>query len=168
MAKRFGRNQKRRMREEIAHLEKKVIEGESWRNKSLSLEGRLVNWARSMNSYLGSEHPLNEQIHKIMLQRVPYLDERLRFSGRRSLQHAMDINLSDFTTTCEYINAVLHIVNVHRDKVPHSVRVELLSPDQRSYYAIDESWLKNGRKDPKFINWMSEEIAVRLSEHVSK
>lgn len=168
MSKRFGRNQKRKMREQIAHLEKKAIEGDWWRTESLSLESRLVNWARSMNSYLGSDHPLNERIHKITLQRVPYLEERLRFNKPLTLQKAMDINLSDFSTACEYIDTVLHVVNVHRDKVSHSVRVELLSPDQRSYFAIDESELKNGRRDPRFIHWMSEEIASRLSEHVSQ
>jgi hypothetical protein len=164
MSKRFGRNQKRKMREEMTRLKE---EHRYSTIKALNLESRMSLWARQMNSYLGPSHPLNERIQTIVLSRNPVLSDRYRFMKPISFQEIMNQSLEDISIARDYIETVLHLVSVRKDDIGYSVIAELVSQDKQCYYAIDESYLKNGRQDPRFVHWLSKELAVKLSEHIS-
>lgn len=173
MSKRFGRNQKRKMREELSNLEYLKNESEGlknyYRDKFHDYELRLTSWAKRMNHLVGPEHPLNEEIHRIFLKRNPNIHERFKFMKptRLSLTDALDKSLSDPYIASEFIQTVLHTVDLRRDTNTFRVIVQLLAPDKQCYYAIDDQILYEGRTDPKFIYWLSESIAHKLSEHIA-
>jgi hypothetical protein len=164
MSKRFGRNQKRRMREEMTRLQRQSYADSV---KAFNLQSRMVSWAKSMKSYVGTHHPLNEEVERIMLQRCPHLQERYRFMAPVKLSTLLDQSLNYLDVAQEYIQTVLHVVSIRRDEIRPSIIAELVSPDKQCFYAIDEDFLNQGRKDSKFVHWLSDELAIKLASHIS-
>jgi ribosomal protein S10 len=170
MAKRFGRNQKRKMRSEIERLHRVDSDRQKWMYKALNTESRLISWAKRMNSIIGPEHPLNESVQRIMVQRVPNIYEKYRFreSYRMNISDALTAAMISPEIALNYIKTVLHVIDVQRDKITPSVTVKLMAPDKQCYYAIDEQELQEGRRDSRFVQWISDELALKLSAFISE
>lgn len=171
MSKRFGRNQKRKLKAELEKLQVIATERDYLHQRLRSVETRLNTWAQTMNHHLGSLHPLNEVVKQQYLQRVPFVEERYRFQAIPDFNAVMKDVLSHHSlsteATCKYIETVLHQVSFRRDIAGCRVIAELIAPDKQCYYAIDDQMLYEGRTDPRFIKWLSDEIAQGLSCHIA-
>jgi hypothetical protein len=162
------------MREEIARLDmsrERAIEHEQATSiRANQLEARLRQWARAINSQLGPEHPLNERIYEMTAQRAPRVNELTRFAERPrlSLCEVMDRSLSDITVSIAYVEAVTHLVELEPERFGFSVRALLQSRDGSTAYLIDRQVLRDGRRDPRFVEWVSKEIARKLSRQLAE
>jgi hypothetical protein len=173
VSKRFGRNQRRKLREQIQTEAERVqfMQGQQMMlsDRIRGLEGRLTNWARAINSQLGPEHPMNERIYEMVVERLPYANEIRRFAEtpRFSSQEAMSRTLEDASVALTYVEAVTHLVELEPARFGFSVRALLHSRDGSTAYMIDRQVLRDGRRDPRFVQWLANELAEKLSRQLA-
>lgn len=172
--KRFGRNQRRKLREQVAALEAAGADlARSTKELVVEkrvLQDRLIEWARSIHSQLGPEHPFNEDIAEMLQGYLPRLVEFTRFveQPRASFHQRVGVSLACGSVALRYVNAVTHLVELYPDRVDYTIRVVLRGPDDASAYLIDLRELQKGRSDPRFVKWIAAEIARKLGHHLAK
>ena len=118
MSRRFGRNQRRRMREEIALLqtvvEHHVAAMGMWRDKSQAAERKLANAeARAFERFMADKDRyeyicarMADQVAKVAGENLkPYAEELMRAANRHRPMVAFDATVMDFPF-CETVLTV--------------------------------------------------------------
>jgi hypothetical protein len=128
MASRFGRNQRRKMREQIAQLNKQHTSETEARKLAESYERetryRLDAWAADIRNLLGNDSVFNERYQSLVAHTsmAPYMriPKPLRTIDVSVGRPAMEMIASD-----EAILAAIWRINMDRDQFTGMVRVEL-------------------------------------------
>lgn len=173
MSRRYGRNQRRHHREQIVQLKQDAARLTSQADEAAaairSLERRILRWARVIVSNLGDDHPFNEEARKLRVNSG-------FGSGRFSIPARVHLSFRDVLSApwsqpmaAEVIDLVLHRVEVDHEVggMPRAIIKLISGNSDRAYYAIDEMHLMDGRKDPRFIEYLVEEVAMGLARHLS-
>lgn len=174
MSKRFGRNQKRKLRADVERFrgaaDRLADKVTAETRRYGELEGRVEDWSRAILSQLGPGHPFNERIMELVEKRLPELYERRRFSppGREMTSYqTLERHTAHPRVAQAIIEAVAHLVEVGADRVTPTVRCIIRAPDKSAAYMIDERALQDGRRDPRFVTWISREVARKLAQHLT-
>lgn len=137
MSKRFGRNQKRKLRES---LEGRIKVSES---RSRDLEDRLSVWARDIVSLMGHDSAFNERI------------AIKEFHGDRYSYSRFPMVSLDFGKSAYYVDNIIQAaiwrLNVTRDEYQDKIRVLLSNRNGDSVgyvVSIDHRWTD---KDARYI-----------------
>ena len=166
MAKRFGRNQKRRLREE-AQTEINRFKGIALeeQKKFLRYTSEIESWARDIVHHFGSDSVFNKNLKRIRVSHVPSPYYNLGASSRIKLPNTFD-NEVPFATSYEIIRALVLSLRVYDEPRDHRVYVQLESPDGKCYMAVDKQTLHD--MPPRVVNELAVHIANELSQHVGK
>lgn len=137
MSKRFGRNQRRKMRAQLADIqdkfEKAVVTGCDERRRANELAGRLERWARDIQNLLGHESAFNEQVRRMEVESLRSFDGRLRLSPQRDIARfdpVSEISVAYQGSVSSIIEAAIYVANVSSELRGHmreQVRILLQS-----------------------------------------
>jgi hypothetical protein len=172
MGSRYGRNQKRHHRERIAALEGALLETAGvmtfQRNRADRLQSRIADWTTRIRRVCGEHHPFNEHVEEMAVQRIePYF--RIGKPIRFSFSEAMSLEPEAATTA--YIEAVSHKLEMEREPpvgVPRAVVKLKAGNGEQTAYAMDRDFLREGRRDPEFVRYISREVGERLTEYMGE
>jgi hypothetical protein len=155
MAKRFGRNQRRKMRDEIASVQWELKSSRKSENETnaryVELSRRLTSWAEEVLRLMGQDSAFNEQVRRMAVEDVRSYGGVLRlappirmpvFSPREK-----PIPLSSYTV----IEALIWRLHVSADEFSDMVRIELENRHAESVgYALSRK-LGWGEKDAEYL-----------------
>lgn len=178
MSSRYGRNQRRRHREEIAELRQigHFVNdlAEARKNEISDLQRRMSAWAANIRRMLGPDHPFNEEVKKRVMESLNmrpmvqvYLPDRLSLADLIPTTGsivARDVAATTLDLICHY----LIVRKFEPGGMPRAI-FRLVSGDgAESSYAIDHIALIEGRRDPRFMEWLAEELVRALNRPEAK
>lgn len=173
VSKRFGRNQRRRMRENLAlAAQREAGLARDLRyvgDRAEDLQSRMLDWARIIHHHLGDEHPFNEKIVERVEKRVPELAERRRFMplDRTPAWQSLGKLMTYGEVAREFLETVTHLVEMKPDVISMGVHLIVRAPDKSAAYMIDDRALYPGRRDPRFVRFLADEIARKLAHYMN-
>ncbi len=173
MAKRFGRNQRRKMQHELGKAQDLLEVNRKWlarsNNEKNSLKAKQRDWAKQIINLLGEESAFGKELTQIV-----YSDDILRGHIRHAVPRRFTIaDLMDMSAP-EVTRAATDIVNLfcfrmhdHYDILRNRLVLELSTPEgQVSAFAVDEMTMRNMRQDKRFTDYLARNIARRLADHL--
>ena len=166
MAKRFGRNQRRQMREQIADLDHKLAaQREATRrvaNDAEALRHRLTDWAKEILHLMGSDSAFNEQLRRV--RNVGGMDP-LMLSPVHASTIAMRDQPPQWERVSDVITACLMRCRLKSDDLRGQIALEISDHmGQLAAYALPEARRRNW--SPRDIRYMAELIAQELAAYL--
>lgn len=170
MGSRYGRNQKRHHRQRIAELEQAAddlaLRERAAMQKLGETRGRIEHWAYSIRSILGPDHPFNEEVKKRVVKDLSAFPPRMmvRYPEPMTLQELSAIpGPIPESAAVATLDVLVHRLVVRREKfnVPRAIFM-LVAEDGQANYAIDDNALIEGRRDPRFVEWLAGELTRTL------
>ena len=166
MANRFGRNQRRKMREQIYaaqsdvnRLNKAVVEANVRADR---LAKRIENWASDIAQLLGPTSAYNERPMSVHLEDVRHLGGVMRMEPMRMAELTQpDSQISEFATIIDLAVHTAEISKESRDRMSEEMRIKIESRHGNIAYAINQDRAKNW--SPCDITCMAEMIANRMA-----
>lgn len=172
MSKRFGRNQRRKMRAEIAELreglERMTMRYVDERRRANNLESNLTAWATDVTQLIGRDSAFNQQAQRIAVQDVDV------FGGRVNLDYGVRLMPTDVVKGGEtpryiparsVIQALIWRLRLSTDGLQNLVRIHLEN-ERREPVAyvlgVDQRWTERD------IRYVAEDIARKLTEFLNK
>lgn len=171
MSRRFGRNQRRAMRETIAEKDRQIaVSNEMFSevsNRSAArkreadeLRGRLETWARDVMRLMGDDSAFNERVKRMTV------DER--FAGGGLLQLAPIVDLPPIsrgvepmpTTVQTVISALIWRLHMSRDEFRPMIRIEL---ENRFKEPVGYALAEDHRWTERDIEYLSRRIAGEMA-----
>jgi hypothetical protein len=153
MARRFGRNQRRQMREEIAtknELLSEALNRSAARGREVDmLRGRLEQWAGEVVHLMGRDSAFNERVAKMTVN-DRYMD-RLRLRPIEFVPLGRGPDRMPVATVETIITALIWRLRMSRDEFQHMIRIELEARDATPVgYAlpIEHHWT---RRDQEYL-----------------
>lgn len=166
MARRFGRNQRRQMRAEIAALELNLDQQRAATRRELenaaTLRGRLTDWAEEILYLMGSDSAFNEQLRRI---RNPGAIDRLMLSPVRSMPIAMRDEPPAWERVSDVITACIMRCQLKADDLSGTIAVEIgdhMGP--LVAYALPEERRRNW--SPRDIRRIAELVANEMAAYL--
>lgn len=171
MAKRFGRNQRRRMREEIADTKAQLVRAINREDRlyarAKQAEHKLEMWARDIIA-LTTDHSAFRLIWSEMFSRQV---DMLRFPAVERT-HSMDMTIAGAPMPTKMSHSVIEafIYTLQADMSdPRRIIVRLRNearPTEDWRYAIDARTFR--AMPPRLVQSMADQIARQLAEHVRR
>lgn len=171
MSKRFGRNQKRKMREEIQRKDNALDEcfrlQDGLEQNLRDLRYKMEMWARDIVHVFGRDTPFADEYGRRATSYTPRAGDRLQFSPPprpMQLRELQAMTLEDTVTVSRrVIEAFVAVLDIYPDKFEPRILVELDAGQiGRSYYAIDRKMLES--LPPRAV----EGIAVQIAEGLAR
>jgi hypothetical protein len=168
MASRFGRNQRRKMREQIAQLNKQHTSETEARKLAESYERetryRLDAWAADIRNLLGNDSVFNERYQSLVAHTsmAPYMriPKPLRTIDVSVGRPAMETLSNDAT-----IRAAIWRINMDRDRFTGMVRVVLTNENGVTCgLAISDGDIPRTNQDIEHLSKMVASKLVKFSE----
>ena len=160
MAKRFGRNQRRHMREEIAKKDQMLATS---RSEAAALRHRLTEWSTEILHLLGSDSAFNEQLRRI---RNEGLLDRLQLSPIPAPVFMRD-RAPQWERVSDVITACIMRCQIRSDDLRGQIAVEIGDHmGQLVAYAISED--RRQAWTPRDIRYMAEMIANEMANHLAR
>lgn len=170
MGKRFGRNQKRKMREEIQRKDNALDEcfrlRDGLERNLRDLHFKMEGWARDIVHVFGRDTPFAAEYGRRAISYIPRAGDRLQFSPPprpMQLHELQAMTLEDAVTVSRRVlEAFVTVLDVYPDKFEPRILVELDAGNVgRSYYAIDRTMLES--LPPRAVEGIAAEIAKGLA-----
>ena len=166
MAKRFGRNQRRKMRQQIetlevekAHVEK--IYGQA-RDRAWQLEQRLYDWAREIRHLLGDNSAFNEQLRRYRMD--PWQDTLM-------LQPVISLDIHQMKDSAPQIDSVPAIIEAlifraRSKNFENIISIEIVGPDGT---LVGYGLTKDRCRDwsPRTIEATARMIAIEMARYLA-
>lgn len=173
MSKRFGRNQRRKMREHVAALtrgiESATMTIAEERRHSSELRARLNIWARDILQLMGRDSAFNEQVRRIMSTHdIASLGGRLQLESP-SLSFGMGLakpeDVPTRITTYAVITAAIWRLHLSKDEFSELVRIQLENEQSQPVgYVLSY----NHRWTDRDVQYIAEGIARELTALLNK
>lgn len=174
MAKRFGRNQRRQMREQITRMYQHQAEAMDnlgrVQKERQRLADRLTAWAKDIAHLLGPESAFNEQVMRQEVRDVHAFGDALRMLLPVKLVGPTPSpeDMPQFASVGSVIEAAIYLARVHEpmaDKMRRELRIVLESRNGDLAYAMNDD--RHCRWSPQDINFMARMIAEKMAEHLA-
>lgn len=169
MAKRFGRNQRRKMREALAEkqdaLENAVIGRVEERRRANELEARLSRWAKDVVQLMGRDSAFNEQVRRMQVSESTLQSGRFRFPTvniARFSPHPMRMPVASVQTVLEALIWRLHL---SREELRPMIRIEL---ENRYAQPVGYALAEDHRWTERDIEYLSRRIAVEMTDLLNR
>lgn len=163
MAKRFGRNQRRHMREEIAtknELLSEALNRSAARGREANeLRGRLETWARDVMHLMGDDSAFNERVKRMAV------DDRYADMGRLQLSPIYDLGPigprdAPPLMVQTIITALIWRLHMSRDEFRPMIRIEL---ENRFKEPVGYALAEDHRWTERDIEYLSRRIATGMA-----
>lgn len=173
MSKRFGRNQRRHMRDEIATSREMLSEAmnrSAARGREVAeLKHRLTSWAGDIAQLLGPESAFNEQVMRREIRDMRALGGALRMLPpvRLSAPLLGPDEVPQFAEVGSVIEAAIYLARVDGDEAGRmrgQIRIFLESRNGDVAYAMNDD--RHRRWSPRDIEYMSQMIALEMAKHL--
>lgn len=166
MSKRFGRNQRRKMRQIVADLERAASlanrSAEAERRSVHELESRITDWAREVQRLALSDTAYAREFASRAVQDI--YGPIFQFAPPERLAALMNEGPIDYQTASRVLDLTLFLVDVHRDKIRPGYIFEIQSRKTgRHVLAMDEQAMDCGLTDQRTIYWIAEQLAGGLA-----
>lgn len=165
MAKRFGRNQRRAMREEISRIgeERSITRGQLVRSEQRfsALENRLGQWADDVLRLMGPDSAFNEQVRRMTVHEncgdVLRLETRITPSYRSFNEPPVVASM--------VIEALIWRLHMSSDDLSHKIRIVL---ENRHGEPVGYALHKSHVWSTKDQNYLAQRIADEMVHHLNK
>lgn len=166
MSRRFGRNQRRQLREQIAKLEEKASRALSdlsdmteQRNK---LTAELDRWAKDIRHLLGADSAFNREPSEITVEDYLLDEGAMYVDPAVGVPILPRLGVRHMLTARETIEAAICSFELRQDDYAQMLRIMLVTKKGRVGYAINDTRLH--RMSPRDIDVLSETIAHEIAE----
>lgn len=159
MSKRFGRNQKRKMREQVKLLERSV----RYKNEQIS---ELRNELYSSSVVIGrTKQVLGDHFATLPVQTLEVKDMLQRFKvSIFKPSHYQDVNAS-VLDALNYIDMDTHQASVHADELRGTIHMRYRSISGEVAYSLsDHAWRK--LSEVHLIELLKQQIAPEMAQHL--
>lgn len=160
MSKRFGRNQRRQMREQIAGLAAYGREAfdkyERVSREARELRDRLERWAHDVVQLMGRDSAFNEQIARRGVEDVYAMGGELRLSPARLLPVTRRPGAMPVAAVETVMRALIWRLNVSRDEFMPKVRIIL---ENRYREPVGYALEPDHRWTDRDVAYLAEQIA---------
>ena len=168
MAKRFGRNQRRKMREEIAAANEWADYWQHWaeqyRHNAVVLRGRLNRWADDVRSLMGADSAFNEQISRV---RSDPWGPTIRLNPQSHCVATMPFAPVEAIEAQRVIEALIYRLDVKRDNYSEMVRIELVNEREETIaYAVSERHFWTEKDEEVLTRMIAGEITRFKNERI--
>ncbi|APZ81783.1 hypothetical protein vBEliSR6L_18 [Erythrobacter phage vB_EliS_R6L] len=164
---RYGRNQKRQHREEIARLGKLADDFAAReakeRSKRLSLEQEMIEWAGRIASLLGPESAFARDLHEIALDpaffdAVAFEGRPLRMEPRRAMERVS--RGATLREACEFVDLFATTATPERDEIAYRWRFLIRGKDGALAMMMDERTLYTlkAQGDRALIDYLTRQL----------
>ena len=165
MARRFGRNQRRHMREEIATKNEMLSEALN-RSRERKLEAdelrsRLHRWAEDVAQLMGPDSAFNEQVRRMAVEDVRSFGGRLRLNPvdlTRIVPRSAPVPMTSVETI---ISALIWRLHLSRDEFRPMIRVEL---ENRYAEPVGYALAEEHRWTERDVRYLAERIAREMTD----
>ncbi len=166
MARRFGRNQRRQMREQIATAQRahayatdRYREAEKTANQ---LRDRLERWAEEIRHIMGDDSAFNEQLRVIRMRREN-MHDTLRLSPIRALPGLSSKEPPVYDTVGDIINVA--IFRCMTGDLGRHIELKIVGPDGALVgYGLSKDLER--RWSPRTIRYVADMIALEMARHL--
>ncbi len=171
MAKRFGRNQRRHMREEIARLDRAhryaVDRYEQAERDAGVLRSRLERWATDIRHLLGDESAFNETVRRIEVDNVRDYGGGLRLAPQSPTVAPVRTRgeMPFYGSVSTVIEAALYVANVSvdiRERMSQQVRIRLTGRNGDVAYAMNSE--RHHAWSPRDVDEIGRMIAHEMAK----
>lgn len=173
MSKRFGRNQRRKLREEVANLTasrdlhvQRTVRAQA-ETRELAL--RLSTWAEDIAHMLGRESAFNEQVMRQQVRDVRSFGGALRMMPpvRLLAPTRGPEEPPQFASVENVIEAAIYLARIDgppADRMRRQLRIVLESRNGDVAYAMSDD--RHRRWSPRDVRYMAEMIALEMARHL--
>lgn len=165
MSKRFGRNQRRHMRERIANLLAAQAEAHDHlrkaRDEASELRSRLHRWAEDVAQLMGPDSAFNEQVRRMAVEDVRSFGGRLRLSPVDLMQIVPRSAPVPVTSVVTIIEALIWRLHLSRDEFRPMVRIEL---ENRYAEPVGYALAEDHRWTERDVRYLAERIAREMTD----
>jgi hypothetical protein len=170
MAKRFGRNQRRKMREHIEQQRRSFLEmhGELMRVRKhcAALDRRLNEWAGDVARLMGSDSAFNEQVRRMAVEDINGYGGVLQLMPQISLSAPVAHGGMPMMVTYEtVIRALIWRLHMSRDEFSGVVRIEL---ENRYGEPVGYALHPEHRWTEKDAEYLARRIAREMVAHMGR
>ena len=167
MSKRFGRNQRRKLREEIATKNEMLSEALN-RSRARKIEAdelrsRLHTWAEDVAQLMGPDSAFNEQVRRMGVEDVHSFGGRLQLAPIR-LSPVAPTFAGQMTSVETVINALIWRLHLSRDEFRHLIRIEL---ENRYAEPVGYALLPDHIWTQRDIDYLAQGIARKMVAHLN-
>lgn len=165
MSKRFGRNQRRKMREALAErqdaFERAVIREIEERRRANELSSRLHRWAEDVAQLMGPDSAFNEQVRRMAVEDVRSFGGRLRLSPVDLMRIVPRSAPVPMTSVVTIIEALIWRLHLSRDEFRPMVRIEL---ENRYAEPVGYALAEDHRWTERDVRYLAERIAREMTD----
>lgn len=175
MSKRFGRNQRRKMREEIAMKNEMLSEAlgrsDAKAREVQELRNRLSLWAEDIAHLLGPESAFNERVMRREVRDIHAFSGVLQMLPPVRLLTPARVpeEMPQFASIGSVIEAAIYLARLGgspADKMRRELRIVLESRNGDVAYAMSDA--RHRRWSPRDVRYMADIIALEMAEHLSQ
>ena len=161
--KRFGRNQKRRLRARIDQLELVGQAGIRSREYARRLEHDILSWASRIQTYLGLHSSFNQHPNKVAtdgeLRQVPIPGDVVKYVTEQTMADSIEV---------EFMHRFCSVI----EEIPHEYRylIKVFEVDdkvQKTYFSVSKTEFERYGLQDDFIRYLSDRIAADITQCIN-
>ena len=166
MSKRFGRNQRRELREKNAALNQQVVEAMDLRRKAeraaSTLEDLIVGWDRMVEKDLGPDSRYRMFINKREANPNMRGGSQMRWAKSSPLPNLSAMNSISLAHAIERIHMNLAYFRRYADDYTGDIRFIVSFGDEQVGYAASARTMDEASYDPNFAQWVTNAIIKEM------